>query len=190
MDLKRKIAVFLFIFVIGTILGLLGLVDFNSTNKIDYLWPGAVIQSLAGVLFGMTGVIAGTAFPLFSDAISGLALTKVLIWIPANFIQSFIPFLTKKIFKFDPYTLNKKTFLCFFIGCVIISQLLGILVSAFGYYAFNEITTAKEYINVILNWLKSNIFVAIIFGPLLLKFFAPALKECEMYDEMETKAKV
>ena len=189
MHFQRQFIIFVFIFIIGAILGLLGIVDFNSTDKVTYFWPGAVIQSVASIFFGITGVIAGTTFPIFSDAISGVALTKIIIWTPANFIQSFIPFLTKKIFKFDPFEFNKKTILYFIIGCAIIPHLLGALIASCGYYISHEVTHSQQYIGITLNWFKSNIPVSIIFGLLLFKFFAPALKECKIYDDVETKTK-
>jgi len=188
MNLKRQLIIFTFIFILGSILGLLGIVDFNATNKMAFFWPGTVIQSIAGIFFGMTGVLAGVAFPIFSDGISGLTFVKILIWTPANFIQSFIPFLTKKLFKFDPYTFNKKTIWCFIIGCAIVPHLLGALLASFGYYFFHEIT-GKEYLSILLNWLKSNVPASIIFGLLLLKFFAPALKECSIYDTHKPRLK-
>lgn len=190
MHFKRQIIIFIVIIIIGSTLGLLGIIDFNSTGKVMYFWPGTVIQSLSGILFGMIGVVAATFFPVFSSAIRGVPVIKLIIWTVANFIQSFLPFLTKKYFKFDPYKFNKKSILCFIIGCALIPNLLGALIASCGYYFSHEIIDLKQYMLIALNWFKANIFVSIIFGLLLLKFFAPALKECKIYVETEVKTKL
>ncbi|MFA6409385.1 MAG: hypothetical protein WCW01_04340 [Gammaproteobacteria bacterium] len=190
MYFRRQLVIFISVVIIGTILGLLGMGDFSSTNRIAYFWPGAVVQSVAGVFFGMIGVMAGTTFPIFSDAMSGITLIKVLVWIPANFVQSFIPYLVKKIFKFEPCEFNKKTVICFIVGCSVIPHLVGSIVASLGYYSLHEMATLKEQIGVFLNWITSNISISIIFGLLLLKFFAPALRKCKIYDEMETESRL
>ena len=185
-NLRKEITIFVLVVIIGVILGLLGDIDFKAT-KPNYFWPGGVVQSVAGIFFGFTGVIAGTVFPIISSALRGVAPIKILLWTTANFIQSLIPYLMIKIFDFKPYEFNKKTILCFIIGCVFFSNIVGAQFASCALIYTGEVTNGTEYLQVVIRWAIANIPSAIIFGLLLLKFFAPALRECKIYARLETK---
>src|SRR3989339_1819210 len=182
MSFKQKIVAFILLLIIGTVLGILGDVDFTVARP-DYFWPGEVIQSVSGIFFGWTGVIASTLFPVISSTLRGVAPIKIFLWTFANFMQAFIPYLTKRIFKFDPYTFNKKTILCFIFGCVLAADILGAQVAVLSFFYTGEITSKAMYWVIFIRWAMANIPSATVFGLLLLKFFAPALKECRLYDE-------
>lgn len=182
LNLKQKIVIFILLIITGTVLGILGPSNYHRSHGAEiYFWPGAIIQALAGILFGKLGAVAAVIFPIFSNTVNNVGLTKVLVWSVANIPHSFIPLLTKKIFNFNPCEFNKKTILCFTIGCVIIPSVIGAMIGGSALFFSHEIDNARDYLEVSLQWFSGNVSVALIFGVVLLKFFAPALEACKIY---------
>jgi len=181
----KKISIFITIVIIGSVIGALGSATFPILKGIVPFWPAAAIQALSGILFGMTGVLAATIFPIISNSMSSNPPELVILLIPPNLIQAFFPFLVKKITKFLPYKLNKKTVILFVVFCVIVPNVLGALwVCNIKFFLVNG-SPGITKLTIFFSWLKSNAIGGIIFGLLLLKTLAPALKNCGLYDNSD-----
>ena len=183
----KKIAIFITIVIIGSVIGALGSATFPILKGVVPFWPAAAIQALSGVLFGIIGSLAATVFPIISNSMSGNSFELVLLLIPPNLIQSFLPFFVKKIIKISPYELNKKNIIFFVVFCVLIPNILGALwVCNMRFFLENgPLGITKSA--VFFSWLKSNVIGGIIFGLLLLKTLVPALKNCGLYDNADEK---
>jgi len=180
---KKDIFVFITIFSVGTILGIIGTVSFPIGTNMSYFWPAATVQSVCGVFFGMWGVMAGALFPSFSNAMTDGTTSHIVWLIPANFIQSFIPLYIKQIFKFLPYELNRKTVYSFIFGCAILSHVLGGMLGCVSLYIMGDVHNQAEFMTTLKTWLIGNIPCSIVFGILLLKTVGPILKDCNLYYE-------
>ncbi|PIR26721.1 MAG: hypothetical protein COX62_03245 [Deltaproteobacteria bacterium CG_4_10_14_0_2_um_filter_43_8] len=137
-------------------------------DGIATIWPGAITQVIAGILFGAWGVIATVSAGVIVDIINVNDLYIVFGFIIPAFIQSFIPafyyrLLIKrygwndKIFRFTP----------FLIYGVIIPNVIGALIAAFllsshtntsFYFAFARWTIANIPIALVLGWPLFKIF--------------------------------
>jgi signal transduction histidine kinase/CheY-like chemotaxis protein len=177
---KRNSMIFLVILFIGTLLGVVGTVSYPIQSNLSCLWPAAVVQALGGVFFGIWGVVAGIVFPIFSNMLTDGHQTQIIGWIPANFVQSFLPYLVKKLFHFSSYKFNKKTVLCFVIGCVLISGILGGAIGCSALYFADVAITGKEIFNSFITWITGYIPIALFFGLIFLKTLGPALKDCNL----------
>jgi len=89
---KAKLVIFSLLFVSGFILSTLGLISFPVYHNVNYFWPAAVVQAVGAILFGWTGIIAGTLFPIFSNLATDKSLVSVILFIPSNFVQCFLPY--------------------------------------------------------------------------------------------------
>jgi hypothetical protein len=184
MNTKRKIAVFLIINAIGIVIGILGSSTFSYIKSISPFYPAAAIQSVAGLFFGMTGVIAGVTFSFFSNFISGIPTGLLFLLVVPNFIQSYLPFLVKKKLMLIPYNFDKRTVLYFIVFCVILPNILSaIWVANIDFFVTKTQNDLMDRIMVALLWLKANVPSGILFGLLLLKTLAPSLRNSGLYDE-------
>ena len=179
----KKIVVFFIIVILGSVIGVLGSSTFLNLRAIAPFWPASAIQALSGLLFGFTGAFAGAFFPIISNIASGIPTNLVVLLVLPNLIQSFLPLIVMHVIKFTPYKFNYKTIVSFIFLCVVLPNVLSAWwVSNINFFTVTN-PVANPRLMVFLLWLKSNIPSGIIFGLLLLKTLAPALKNCEFYSE-------
>lgn len=91
--MKARGVIFILLVVSGFILSTLGLISFPVFHNVNYFWPAAVVQAVGAVLFGWTGILAGTIFPMFSNLATDRSLVSVFVFTPSNFLQSLLPYL-------------------------------------------------------------------------------------------------
>ena len=87
---------------IGFVVGAFGSISFPLGFGVNFFWTGIAVQQVGSIWFGAWGVIAGTIFPFFSNAIAGTPFYVSAAYIPANLVQAFLPAWVFRRFKLDP----------------------------------------------------------------------------------------
>ncbi|MFH1728672.1 MAG: hypothetical protein ABIA04_09670 [Pseudomonadota bacterium] len=172
-----KIFIFALLAILGFILATLGLISFPVFHNINYFWPAAVVQAVGSILFGWVGVIAGTVFPIFSNFVTDSSYQSVILFTPANFIQSCLPLLILKKLRPNLVLKGTKDFILFSILVALIPQLIGGFISSSLLFLLGELTTASDFSKMLLLWIFDSVPWIILFGYPLLKIFVPILKE-------------
>ena len=184
MSKQNNTLVFMVVFILGTILGVLGTISSPVEANLSYFWPAETIEATAGILFGFWGAIAATLFPLLSNLLTAeYPSYHVIGLIPSCVIQSFIPLLIKKIMRFDPGELSIKTICSYSIGCVLLPNIIAGSLGCYILYLLDDCSTIDSYFNALYTWLIGNIPCALIFGLFILKTLTPILKSCNLYYE-------
>ena len=186
-----KIVIFIFLVVSGFLLSTLGLISFPVFHNINYFWPAAVIQAVGAVLFGWTGVIAGTIFPMFSNFATDKSLVSVFVFTPSNFIQSYLPYLLCN--KFANPTLNfssRRGKLRFVLYAAIIPQLCGGLLASSILYALGHINGTDEFLKMVILWFIDSVPWIILCGIPIVTIFVPLLKDYGYLYGLDIRSKV
>ncbi|MBU0505668.1 MAG: hypothetical protein ABII18_09575 [bacterium] len=181
---KRNIFIFVLIVVLGTILGTMGTISFPIGTNMSYFWPGAVIQTVSGILFGWWGVVAATLFPVFSNALTDGNFVHVFGLIPTNFVQSALPYLIFQRMNFTTSlkTTKEVTLFCFF--CAGFPHFLGGILGCVTLFVFGVIANYSDFYTTLQTWWIGNIPCSIVFSLLIIKYVTPALRLSKLlYDE-------
>ncbi len=96
---------------IGFVVGAFGSISFPLGFGVNFFWTGIAVQQVGSIWFGAWGVIAGTIFPFFSNAIAGTPFYVSFAYMPANFIQAFLPAWAFRTFKADPRLISGRDYL-------------------------------------------------------------------------------
>ncbi|MGQ4832841.1 MAG: hypothetical protein ACP6IS_02945 [Candidatus Asgardarchaeia archaeon] len=166
--------------IIGSMIGLFGSLSFHIGYSITYFWPAIIIQLIGGLWFGIYGVAAGVLFPIISDLAVGTPLFLTIMYIPANFIQSFLPVWSFRRFEADICLRRAKDQLIFLIFGVFLTNVFGALWGSFslviaGYIPFEEMT------RYFVAWFIGNTIPALVLGELLLLTLSPYVKKSGLY---------
>jgi len=161
--------------IVGVIAALLGSLSIPLAYSITFFWPAVAVQVVGGIWFGWWGIGAGTLFPLISNHILGVPIIANITFIPANFIQGFIPAFLMKKYKANIRLQKLKDHIVFAVG-VTLSNLLGALWSVTALYVQGLLTTS-EIFKYYLAWSIGNIFPALILGEILLRIFSDFILE-------------
>ena len=87
---------------IGFVVGAFGSISFPLGFGVNFFWTGIAVQQVGAIWFGAWGVLAGSIFPFFSNAIAGTPFYVSAAYIPANAVQAFLPAWAFRYFKADP----------------------------------------------------------------------------------------
>jgi integral membrane sensor domain MASE1 len=142
----------------------------NPSFFILNIWPGQTIQSVGAIWFGGWGVIAAIVFPFFTGELSGGGtLPALLLYIPADLMQSLIPGWSLRYFKADPRLVSRRDWLIWLVWGAILPGLLSAAWSAIALRLSGDL--GNEYFNTAFLILSgSRIITTILVGSLLLKF--------------------
>lgn len=171
-----KFLVFLVIFIISNILGVIGIISFPIMSYMTYFWPLGTLQAIAGLYFGIEGIVATWLAAMTSYLLIGGSFIYCLALSPGNLLESLIPYIILKMFKFSPYKIDKKSILYYIFGCVIIGEVVGAILSSSILFLTN-LTTRGGALQVFKLWIIGDMPYAVIFGILILKFLGPALQD-------------
>jgi hypothetical protein len=153
---------------IGFVVGGFGSITFPLGFGVNFFWPGIAIQQVGSVWFGAWGCIAGSIFPFFSNAIAGTPFYISLAYVPANFVQSFLPAWAFRRFKLDPRLRTARDYLILLVT-MIVSAALGALWSTLVVLrSFGMLTTGSVPL-FIWGWFGGNVIAGIVFNFILLK---------------------
>ena len=175
--MKTKIIIFIILNVFGFLLTTLGNVSYLLSYNVNYFWVTAVIQTVGSIFFGWTGVLAGVTYPIFANAITDPTYISILYFIPANFVQSFLPFYLFRKFNCDIRLRGYKSIFCFSLTGAIIPQFCGGMVALTILIGLGEITSVGRFLWLIFLWVIGAVPWIIIFGIPIIKILTPILRE-------------
>jgi hypothetical protein len=157
---------------IGFVVGAFGSISFPLGFGVNFFWTGIVVQQVGSIWFGAWGVIAGTVFPFFSNAIAGTPFYVSAAYIPANFIQGFLPAWTFRHYKLDPRLKSKRDYL-YFLAAMIISSAIGALYSVLVVLKGFGLLTADSTPLFIWGWFGGNVVAGVVLNFIILKALSP-----------------
>jgi len=176
--MKAKGVIFTLLVFSGFILSTLGLISFPVFHNVNYFWPAAVVQAVGAVLFGWTGILAGTIFPMLSNLVTDKSLVSVFVFTPSNFLQSVLPYLLyNKIVNRKLEIVTVRDGVLFSIFSAIIPQLCGGVLAAGILYFMGQIKTSVDFIKMISLWLIDSVPWVIAIGIPIMMIFVPILKD-------------
>lgn len=153
---------------IGFVVGAFGSISFPLGFGVNFFWPGIAIQQVGGIWFGAWGSIAGAIFPFFSNAIAGTPFYVSLAYVPANFVQAFLPAWAFRQFKADPRLSTGRDYLILLVSMVV-SDLFGALWSTLVVLRSFGLLTTDSIPLFIWGWFGGNLIAGLVFNFILLK---------------------
>lgn len=160
--------------LIGYLVGSFGSVSFPLAFGVNFFWLGIVVQQVGSVLFGAWGVLAGMIFPFWSNAAAGAPFVLSLAYLPANFVQGFLPAWIFRAFKLDPRLTSVRDYLYLLLAMVISNALGALYVSVVVLPGFNlaDGGSATAFFSA---WFFGNLVPGIVLNFVLLKILSAAL---------------
>jgi hypothetical protein len=159
---------------IGFVVGAFGSISFPLGFGVNFFWTGIAVQQVGAIWFGLWGVIAGTIFPFFSNAIAGTPFYVSAAYIPANFLQAFLPAFAFRYFKAD-IRLNSGRDFAILIGSMIVSSALGALWSVLVVLRSFGLLTTNSIPLFLWGWFGGNVLAGLVFNIILLKALSPVV---------------
>ena len=153
---------------IGFVVGAFGSISFPLGFGVNFFWTGIAIQQVGAIWFGAWGVLAGTIFPFFSNAVAGTPFYVSAAYIPANFIQAFLPAWAFRYFKLDPRLRSARDY-GMLIAAMLVSSALGALWSTLVVLRGFDLLTADSVPLFVFGWFGGNVVAGLIFNIILLK---------------------
>lgn len=153
---------------VGFVVGAFGSISFPLGFGVNFFWTGIAVQQVGPIWFGGWGIIAGVIFPFFSNAIAGTPFYVSLAYIPANFVQAFLPAWAFKKFNCDPRLNKGKDYLVLLIA-MIVSSAFGAVYSPLVVLKGFGLLTAESVPLFIWGWFGGNMLAGIVFNFILLK---------------------
>ena len=159
---------------IGFVVGAFGSISFPLGFGVNFFWTGIAVQQVGSIWFGAWGVIAGTIFPFFSNAIAGTPFYVSFAYMPANFIQAFLPAWAFRTFKADPRLISGRDYLILFVS-MIVSSAFGALWSTLVVLRGFGLLTTDSVPLFIWGWFGGNLLAGLVFNFILLKALSPVV---------------
>jgi len=153
---------------VGFVVGAFGSISFPLGFGVNFFWTGIAVQQVGPIWFGAWGIIAGVIFPFFSNAIAGTPFYVSLAYIPANFVQAFLPAFAMKKLNCDPRLKSGRDFLVLFIA-MIVSSAFGAVYSPLVVLKGFGLLTTESLPLFIWGWFGGNVVAGIVFNFILLK---------------------
>ena len=153
---------------VGFVVGAFGSISFPLGFGVNFFWTGIAVQQVGPIWFGGWGVIAGVIFPFFSNAIAGTPFYVSLAYIPANFVQAFLPAWAFKKFNCDPRLKSGRDFLVLSIAMVV-SSAFGALYSPLVVLRGFGLLTTESLPLFVWGWFGGNVVAGVVFNFVLLK---------------------
>lgn len=165
---------------IGAVVGAFGSFSLPLGFGVNFFWPAIAVQNVGGIWFGAWGAIAGSLFPIISNGITGTPVYVSLAYIPANFMQAFLPAFAFRYFKADP-RLNKSRDWAVFLISITVANIFGALYSPLVVLKGFGLLTAESVPVFIWGWFGGNEVAGIIFGVILLKALSGVVLETNAF---------
>lgn len=163
--------------IVGFIVGGFGSISFSIVNNepmislgsgVNYFWPGITVQQVGGIWFGGWGILAGVIFPFFSNAVTQTPFAISFAYLPANFIQSFLPAFIFRRMNLDPRLQSEVDYFRLFIS-MFFANLLGALWSVFTLIYISGTITWVDATDYFFGWFGGNMLAGVVFNFVLLK---------------------
>ena len=175
--LKRNLAITITATTISIVLCTLGFVTADApVNSIAVIWPGALLHSVAAILFGGWGVVASVLAGVIVDIINVGKLHIIIGFAIPDFLQAFVPALYYRrlvarkgwgphVFRFWP----------FLIYAVILSNAVGAVAGTAIVSLGNEQTGSLLF--PLFRWIFANIPISLMLGYPLFRCLGPIMIE-------------
>ena len=153
---------------VGFVVGAFGSISFPVGFGVNFFWTGIAVQQVGPIWFGWWGVIAGTIFPLFSNAVAGTPFWVSLLYMPANFVQAVLPAWAFKKFACHP-GLKRSKDIAVLLAAMIVASAFGanwaslVVLKGFGLLTIESIPL------FIWGWFGGNVIAGLVFNFVLLK---------------------
>jgi tellurite methyltransferase len=173
----NKVQISLVIILTLSILSILSTaLSYESRGSIAAMWPAAIYQHILAIAYGGWGILAVVFSGVVTNAINIGSAVSMVGFIPANFIQSFIPgYYYRKIQKSGGWNKDKFSFIRFFGMAVLVPNTLGAL---WGAAVLVNTGVSQDYWGSFLNWTLANIPIATALGwPLFVTLFKELVQE-------------
>ncbi len=154
--------------------GAFGSISFPLGFGVNFFWTGIAVQQVGPIWFGIWGVIAGTIFPFFSNAIAGTPFYVSAAYIPANLIQALLPAFAFRFFKAD-IRLNSGRDFAILIGAMVVSSALGAMWSVLVVLRSFGLLTTNSIPLFLWGWFGGNVLAGLVFNIILLKALSPVV---------------
>ena len=173
----------LLLIVVGILAGAFGSINFPLGFGVNFFWTGIAVQQVGAVWFGAWGVLAGTIFPIFSNVLSGLPLGSStaaaatpmyvsLAYIPANFIQAFLPAWAFRRYRADPRLRSGRDFLVL-LAAMLVSSAFGALWSPLVVLRGFGMLETESLPMFVWGWFGGNMVAGLVYNFVLLKALSP-----------------
>lgn len=163
--------IFLGLLAVGTLVGAFGSVSFPLSFGVNQFWTGIAVQQVGSIWFGGWGVLAGVLFPFFSNAAAGAEWYVSLAYIPANFLQGFLPAWVFRHYVCDPRLRSGRDYLAL-LAAMLISSAFGALWATWVVLQGLGLVQAGSLAAYAWSWFGGNFFAGLVFNFLLLKSFS------------------
>lgn len=165
---------------IGVVIGTFGSLAV-PLGFVTAFWPAQAIQAVGSIWYGLWGGLAGTVFPIISNAISGSAPLPVsLAYIPGNFAQSMLAGLAFRYFAADPRLESKKDWIIFGLIGILGSNIIGAAWGSTVLRMFGLISPSAHFI-VFAGWFLGNSVPSFVLGVIMLKFLSPIVMKTKTF---------
>ena len=171
-----KIIIFLILNVFGFLLATLGVISSPTFQNVNFFWPAGVVETLGAILFGWTGILAGTTFPILSNLFTAPTYITVFAFALPAFTQTFLAYYLFKKMNCDIELKSAKSIITLFF-VVVISKTAGALIASSTLLYVGEIKTTHGFFQLIYSWLVGSLPWTIFFTIPIIKIFVPILKE-------------
>ncbi len=153
---------------IGFVVGAFGSITFPLGFGVNFFWPGIAIQQVGAIWFGAWGAIAAAIFPFFSNAIAGTPFYVSLAYIPANFVQAFLPAWAFRKFKADPRLNSWRDYIILLVA-MLVADAFGALWSPLVVLRSFGLLTTGSLPLFIWGWFGGNLIAGLVFNFILMK---------------------
>ncbi len=177
------IAVLLLLIVIGVLAGAFGSINFPLGFGVNFFWTGIAVQQVGAIWFGAWGVLAGTIFPIFSNALSALPFLPAnsvtgtpflisLAYIPANFVQAFLPAWAFRHYRADPRLRSGRDFLVL-LASMVVSSAFGAIWSPLVVLRGFGLLQTDSLPLFVWGWFGGNMVAGLVYNFVLMKALSP-----------------
>lgn len=174
------ILVLIVLIVVGFVIGAYGSINFPLGFGVNFFWLGIVVQQVGAVWFGAWGVIAGSIFPVFSNAAVQTPFYVSLAYLPANAVQAWLPAWAFRKFKLDPRLREPRDYLILFVT-MIISSAFGALWSTLVVLRSYGLLNTESVSQFIWGWFMGNIIAGLVLNFLVLKVFSSLVIQTKLF---------
>lgn len=163
--------ILLTLILLGFLVGAFGTISFPLDYGVNYFWTGIVVQQIGSIWFGAWGVLAGIIFPFFSNAVTATPLLLSLAYVPANFIQSYLPALVFRRYSLNPALDTGLDYFFMFLS-MLVSNLLGAIWAVVVVLNLFGLIPEGSMLRYVWGWFGGNLVAGVVFNFILMKILS------------------
>ena len=163
--------ILLTLILLGFLVGAFGTISFPLDYGVNYFWTGIVVQQIGSIWFGAWGVLAGIIFPFFSNAVTATPLLLSLAYVPANFIQSYLPALVFRRYNLSPELDTGLDYFFMFLS-MLVSNLLGAIWAVVVVLNLFGLIPEGSMLRYVWGWFGGNLVAGVVFNFILMKILS------------------